>query len=406
MKKVRLAVIGLGGRGIGVLRAVLLNHPDVEVIAVCDEYEDRAQAGAKWVEEAGGNAQWFTDYKQALNVAGLDGALVLTAWEAHAEICLYAMEKGIPVGCEVGCEYTLENCYNLVRTQERTGTPYMFLENCCYDKAELMVTSMARKGLFGTIVHCDGAYAHDLRHEIAYGNQNRHYRFRNYANRCCENYPTHDFGPIAKLLDINRGNRIVSVVSMASKAAGLKEFIANREDATEQMKNTTFKQGDVIDTLIKCANGETVSLRLDTSLPRFYDRNFTVRGTKGLYMQTGNMVYFDGGKECWSSVSLLKEQLDNAAQYEQEYLPSIWKDITPEEMQRGHGGMDWFVYGDFIKAIQNNTPMPIDVYDGAAWMAISVLSEQSIASGSAPQLMPDFTNGKWHRRPRLDVVEM
>lgn len=281
----------------------------------------------------------------------------------------------------------------------------MFMENCCWGKEELLATSMARKNMFGTIVHCAGAYGHDLRNEISYGLKNRHYRFMNYLNRCCENYPTHELGPIAKLLDINRGNRIVSVSSFASKSAGLEEYIKSREDATEEMKNARFKQGDIVTTVLTCANGETILLRLDTTLPRSYSRDFTVRGTKGMYMQDTHSVFLDGDKEDWSMAECLKVNLNNAVKYEDEFLPKIWKEVTPEAEKAGHGGMDWFAYKSFVDAVMNKTPMPIDVYDSATWQAVSVLSEISIQHGGTPQAMPDFTNGKWFKRPRLDVCE-
>ena len=403
---IRACVIGLGGRGFGLLKGVLLKNPDVEVVAVCDLYEDRLARGVDKVKECGGNAKGYTDYKEALNTAGLDAAFVFSDWSTHAEIAIYAMRKGIAVASEVGCEYSLENCHQLVRVQEETGTPYMFMENCCWNKDELLATAMARKNMFGTIVHCAGAYGHDLRNEVAYGHVNRHYRFDNYLNRCCENYPTHEPGPIAKLLDINRGNRILTVSSFATKAVGLEEYIKTREDATEEMKNAHFKQGDIVTTVLTCAGGETILLRLDTTLPRSYSREFTVRGTKGLYMQETNSVFLDGEKEDWSPADHYKENLNNAKKYEEEFLPTIWKEVTSEVLAAGHGGMDWFAYKAFVDALKNGTPMPIDVYDGATWQAVSVLSEISIKAGGAPQAMPDFTNGKWFKRPRLDVCEM
>lgn len=403
---INACVIGLGGRGYGLMRGVLMKNPEINVVAVCDVYEDRVARAVNAAKEAGMDAKGFSDYKEALNVKGLDAAFVFTDWSTHAEIAIYAMEKGIPVASEVGCEYTLENCFNLVRTQERTGTPYMFVENCCWGKDEMLATAMARKGLFGTVVHCSGAYAHDLRREISYGHVNRHYRFDNYVNRCCENYPTHELGPIAKLLNINRGNRILTVSSFSSKAAGLQEYIKTREDATEEMKNATFRQGDIITTVLTCAGGETIHLTLDTTLPRSYSRQFTVRGTKGSYYQDTNTVFLDGEKEYWEPVDYYKETLNNAKNYEEEFLPSLWKNITPEELSAGHGGMDWFAYKAFTDALKNGTPMPIDVYDGATWQAVSVLSEISIQQGGAPQAMPDFTNGAWFKRPAKDVFDL
>ena len=403
---INTCIIGLGQRGYSLLRHVLLRIDELNIVAVCDSYEDRAQRGMQAVSAAGQSAKAFTDYKEALATPGVDAVFIFSDWSTHTEIAIYAMKKGIAVASEVGSEYSLENCFALVKTQEETGTPYMFMENCCWGKDELLATAMARKNLFGTIVHCSGAYAHDLRAEIAYGHVIRHYRFDNYAKRCRENYPTHDLGPIAKLLDINRGNRIVSVSSFSSKAAGLEEYIKTRHDATEEMKSTHFLQGDIITTVLTCANGETILLRLDTTLPRSYSRDFTVRGTKGMYMQDTNTVFLDGEKEYWEPVDYYKNNLNNGVNYEAEYLPDCWKSITPEEMAAGHGGMDWFAYNAFVDALKTGTEMPIDVYDAATWQAVSVLSEISIQQGGAPQAMPDFTNGEWLSRPRKDVCNL
>lgn len=403
---INVCVIGLGERGYSLTRHALLNNPDIRILAVCDQYEDRLAKTVKALKEKGVDAKGFTDWQVALNVAGLDAVYIYTDWASHTEIAVYAMEKGIAVASEVGCEYSLDNCYSLVHTQKKTGTPYMFLENCCYGKNELLATSMARRGVFGTIVHCSGAYAHDLREQVAYGHVNRHYRFDNYLHRNCENYPTHELGPIAKLLDINRGNRILTVSSFASKSAGLKEYIASREDATEEMKNASFLQGDIVTTVLTCANGETILLRLDTTLPRSYDREFTVRGTKGMYTQSINAVYLDGEPECWEHADYATKNIHNAKNYEADYLPSLWSSITPEQKKAGHGGMDWFCHKAFSDALINKAPMPIDVYDGAVWQAVAVLSENSIAQGGAPQTMPDFTDGLWIKRPRLDVCDM
>ena len=398
-------IIGLGNRGYTLLRDVLIKIENLNFVAVCDLYEDRVQQALELITAAGQNAKGFSDYKEAMATEGVDAVFILTDWSTHTEIAIHTMKQGIPVASEVGCEYSLENCFELVRVQEATGTPYMFVENCCWGKDELLATAMARRNMFGTIVHCAGAYAHDLRYEISHGHINRHYRFDNYVNRCCENYPTHELGPIAKILDINRGNRIMTVSSFASKAAGLEDYIKTCEDANDEMKQARFRQGDIVTTVLTCAGGETIVLRLDTTLPRSYSRELTVRGTKGMYMQDTNTFFFDGQKEYFQPVEFYKESFNNGVNYE-EYLPDIWKNITPEEKEKGHGGMDWMAYSTFVNCVENGTDMPIDVYDAATWQAVSVLSEMSIREGGAPLAMPDFTNGKWFKRPRKDVCKL
>jgi hypothetical protein len=191
---------------------------------------------------------------------------------------------------------------------------------------------------------------------------------------------------------------------MASKSAGLKEYIKGKEEL-EYLNDVEFKQGDIVDTLIKCENGELISLRLDTTLPRFYSREFTVRGTKGMYKEDNNMMLIEGDyEESWELLKFYREQHNSAEKYN-EYLPKIWKDVTQEILDAGHGGMDYFEFVAFFDALKNGTEMPIDVYDAAAWMCITYLSEISIKNGGAPVEIPDFTLGAYKTREPKDVVE-
>lgn len=278
-------------------------------------------------------------------------------------------------------------------------------ENCYYGKFELLSLALARAGKLGTLVHAHGAYGHDLRDEVLGGNVNRHYRLKNYLSRNCENYPTHELGPIAKILDVNRGNRMMSLVSVASKAAGLEEFSYTDKNPDKSLAGKKFKQGDIVNTIITCANGETISLKLDTTLPRYYSREFTLRGTKGLCNQEADMIFLEEDvnvHEFFDPDQTLRKYMGNAQSYDA-YIPACWKEITEEEKEAGHGGMDYFMLRDFFGKIGEKKPFPIDVYDAASWMSISTLSEESVAKGGAPVAIPDFTRGKWMLRAREDV---
>ena len=408
-KNVRFAIIGLGGRGFGMLRDVILSFDDAEVTALCDLYPDRRERAFNAVKERRATEPFVTDdYKQILKRDDVDVIYVATYWETHIEIAIDAMKAGKTVGIEVGGSYSVDELYELVRTYEETKTPFMFMENCCFGEHELLATSLTRAGKLGTIVHCKGAYAHDLRAEIANGNIKRHYRLRNYKSRNCENYPTHELGPIAKLLNINRGNKMLTLVSVASKSAGIQRYVEENKlyEQDKTLENLEIKQGDIVNTIITCAGGETILLTLDTSLPRYYNRDFTVRGTKGMYEQAPNSVFMDGDEEVWSTVEHYTKTLDNAKNYAKDYLPPEWTDITEETRQKGHGGMDNLLIRRFMDCYLNGEEMPIDVYDAAAWMVITALSEISIAEGGTPQAIPDFTNGKWTLRPSKDVLKL
>ena len=407
MEKVNVAFIGLGCRG-GGLMGTIIDFEDVNITAVCDKYEDRVEEKARFVKEKKGVLPFgTTDYKEVLARDDVDAVIIATDWELHIPIAVDAMRAGKAVALEVGGAYSIEDCFHLVKTWEDTKVPFMFLENCCYNREELLATAMVRRGMLGKIVHCHGAYAHDLRCEVTHGKENRHYRLRNYLGRNCENYPTHELGPIAKVLDINRGNRMTSLVSVASGSFGIEQYVEdNKNNINPELIGTKFAQGDIVNTIITCAGGETITLRLDTSLPRFYNREFTVHGTKGLYEQHANTVFFDGDAEkYWISADYVKENINNADKYAY-LLPQAWKNITKEMLEAGHGGMDYLELRDFIDRLKNGDGMPIDVYDASSWMCISCLSEQSIREGGAPVEIPDFTNGEWKNRHSLDVYDL
>ena len=409
MKTVKFGVIGLGHRGFAMLRDVLIPVEGVEFVAVCDEYADRAESAAKLVEEKKGKrpAVVTTDYREVLTGGKVDAVYIATSWETHIGIAIDAMRAKVAVALEVGGAYDLRECFDLVAAYEETKTPFMLMENCCFAKEELLATAMARAGKFGEIVHCSGAYGHDLRGEITGGYKNRHYRLRNYRLRCAENYPTHELGPIARLLNINRGNRMVSLTSVASKAAGLRDYIKDRgEEIDPTIRDYEWQQGDIVTTTIRCAGGETIVLTLDTTLPRYYNRAFTVRGTRGMFEAAPYMVYLDGQPEYFDTTRTLREQLGNAAEYEKEFLPPVWKSADEGAATRSHGGIDDIEFEVFFDALREGKPMPIDVYDAAAWMCITALSEASIAAGGQAQAIPDFTDGMWTRRDSVDVVPM
>lgn len=409
-KKLKIGVIGLGQRGaaygmtdgsIGLLGNIL-NNSDVLVTALCDLHAERVEFAAEKVIKAGqGEPLKTTDFSEVLR-SGVDAVIVSTSWASHVEVALAAMEQGIAVGIEVGGTHNLGDMRKLVQSYEKTKTPFMFLENCCYNKDELLATSLTRNGKLGEICYCHGAYCHDLRNEITeVALRQGHYRLEEYKNHNCENYPTHELGPIVKLLGITRGNKFTYLTATASKARGLNEYIGSHQEVSV-LKGTEFKQGDVVTTAIKCENGELITLKLDTTLPRLYDREITVSGTKGYYSQTLKAVILDGDKFDHEK-NVIQDALNSQNDYE-EYLPEDWKTITEEQLKSGHGGMDYIMLKHFFRAVKNKDEMPIDVYEACAMMCVTALSEQSIKNNGAPVEVPDFTDGNYKNRQIVDVL--
>ena len=389
---INVVFIGLGGRGYGLLNMVLDTMPDVNVVGVCALYEDRTERAKEAVINKRGNTPVATlDYHELLKMEEVDAVITPSAWDAHVPICIDAMNAGKYVATEVGGAYSVDQCWELVKTYERTGVPCMMLENCCYGREELTVLNMIKKGMFGEIIHCEGGYEHDLRDEVALGHENRHYRLDNYMNRNGELYPTHELGPIAKYLNINRGNRMISLTAMSSKARGINAWIKDNRGEDFENANFAFAQGDIVITCIKCAHGETIVLKHDTTLPRAYSRGNLVHGTKGIWSEDKYGCMFDGSCEgaSWG------HRFTDMNEFFPEHEHPLWKDYTAVG---GHGGIDYLVMRGFVEAVKAGTQTPIDVYDTASWMVISCLSEDSIAMGSMPVAIPDFTNGKWIKR--------
>jgi predicted dehydrogenase len=389
---INVVFVGLGGRGRGLLNMVLDTMPDVNVVGVCDLYEDRTENAKQDVINKRGNTPVATlDYHELLKMEEVDAVITPSAWDAHVPICIDAMNAGKYVATEVGGAYSVDQCWELVKTYERTGVPCMMLENCCYGREELTVLNMIKKGMFGEIIHCEGGYEHDLRDEVALGHENRHYRLDNYMNRNGELYPTHELGPIAKYLNINRGNRMISLTAMSSKARGINAWIKENRGEDFENANFAFAQGDIVITCIKCAHGETIVLKHDTTLPRAYSRGNLVHGTKGIWSEDKYGCMFDGSCEgaSWG------HRFTDMNEFFPEHEHPLWKDYTAVG---GHGGIDYLVMRGFVEAVKAGTQTPIDVYDTASWMVISCLSEDSIAMGSMPVAIPDFTNGKWIKR--------
>ena len=409
--KLRIGIIGTGLRGQNHLQN-LLQRDDVIVTAVCDIERFMLDAALKLIaENSKSRPQVFTGsehaYEQMLTKVKLDAVVIATPWEWHAPMAIAAMQAKVPVGCEVVAGITLDDHWQVLRTQQQTGTPYMLLENVCYRRDVLAVLNIVREGLFGELVHLQAGYQHDLRAVklnsgvpgkpygggVEFGDKGwseARWRTAHSVKRNGDLYPSHGIGPCAMYTNINRGNRFVRLSSFASKPRGLHDYIAKKAPQHPNAK-VAFKLGDVVTTQIACANGETILLQHDTSLPRPYSLGFRVQGSGGLWMDVNKSIYIEGK-------SAEEDKWEPAQPWLDKYDHPLWRKYGAQAEGAGHGGMDFFVLHAFVEALKANAPMPIDIYDAVTWSAITPLSEQSIADSNRTLDFPDFTVGEWEKR--------
>ena len=409
--RLRIALIGTGLRGQVHLRQ-LLRRKDVEIIAICDIDERMLARTREILSKA--SQQKPTEYtsgpeawRDLLAKERPDAVVISTPWEWHTPMIIGSLESGVKyVGTEVVLGITLADHWKVVRAAERHGGQVMMLENVCYRRDVMAVLNMVRQGLFGELVHLQGGYQHDLRPVkfndgkavrgpgVEFGDQafsEARWRTQHSVTRNGDLYPTHGLGPIAHWININRGNRFTKLSSFASKARGLHDWIEEKGGKNHPNASVVFKLGDIVTTQIECANGETILLQHDTNLPRPYSLGFRVQGTKGLWMDVSKGVYIEGR-------SKTNDQWDDQAAWFDRYDHPLWKRWASEASGAGHGGMDFFVMHAFVESARRGLATPMDVYDAAAWSAVTPLSEVSIRKGGRPVDFPDFTRGGWKDR--------
>ena len=402
-EKARIGFIGVGGRGRSHLRN-LLNRKDVIVPAFCDIDPEANKKAQDIIVKAGfAKATVYDEDKYSFEKMvlrdDLDGVIISTPWLWHTKMTVATMKAGKYAGVEVSAANTLQECWDIVNTYEETGVPCMIMENVCYRRDVMAVLNMVRQGVFGEPVHARCGYRHDLRGVkfdpgVSFGKDahgEARWRTQHSIKRNGDLYPTHGAGPVATWLNINRGNRFVSLTSHATKSRGLHDYIVNHPEGGKDHPNAKikFELGDVVTTLINTANGETILVTHDTNLPRPYSLNFHLQGTKGLtdFDDHTKRIYIEGKSQ--------PHQWDDMQSWLEKYDHPLWKRHGEFAEGSGHGGMDFFVDNAFVESVKRNVQPPLDAYDAAAWSAISPLSERSIANGGEPQDFPDFTRGRW-----------
>jgi predicted dehydrogenase len=408
--KIYMGFIGVGLRGEEHIRNAM-SMEGVEITAICDIDPLRIQIAQDLIISKGRKpAETYSDgdyaFLKMLGRGDLDAVIIATPWEWHAPMAVASMKAGAYTGVEVSAANTLEECWDLVNTHEQTGSHLMILENVCYRRDVMAVLNMVRTGLFGELLHGRCGYEHDLRQVkfnngkgpygggVEFGekaNSEARWRTQHSVHRNGDLYPTHGVGPVATYLNINKGNRFLTISSLATKTRGLHKYIVDKAGPGHPNAKVVFNLGDIVTSMIHCANGETIIVTHDTNNPRPYSLGFRVQGTKGLWNNEGDTIYVEGK-------STTADEWDNSEDWLKKYDHKLWREFESKAEGAGHGGMDYMLMYDFIDAVRNKRPTPLDAYDAAAWSAISNLSEMSVSKGGTPVDFPDFTRGQWIKR--------
>ena len=405
---VRTGFIGLGMRGPDAVRR--FTYIDgAKVVALCDLEADRvaksqeilAGRGKPAAAEYSGEDGW----KQLCERDDIDLVYICTNWQTHVEMAVYAMECGKHVAVEVPAAMSVAECWRLVDTSERTRKHCMMLENCVYDFFELTCLNMAQQGLFGEVLHAEGAYIHNLEPFWDYYHDNWRLDFN--QKHSGDVYATHGFGPDCQVLNIHRGDKLEYLVSMDTKS------VVGLEVAKEKMGVDTFANGDQTSTLVKTRNGKTILVQHNVYTPRPYDRMYQLVGTKGFADKYPNSAFAfepdqiaDAAAEYdnLSSHSYVPREVRDSLMAK--YKHPIAREIEEKALEvGGHGGMDFIMDYRLIWCLRNGKPLDMDVYDAAEWSCLGELTAASIANGSKPVKIPDFTRGRWNKVDGLKLAE-
>ena len=397
-KPVRIASVGVGQRGTGLLK-LLLAMTGVEIPAVCDIDLTAATAAQELIVRSGRAkpelyTRGETDFKRLMDRGDLDAVLIATPWEWHTPMAVYAMKAGKYAAVEVPCAITLDQCWELVKTHEATGVPCMMLENWSFRRDNLAVLNMIRKGLFGEIVHCHCAHSHNCINWYFDAQGNPRWSGKHLLKRNADQYPTHSLGPVLSWMDINCGDRFDYLVSMTTRSLGIRDQLERKYGKDHPAAKLPYLQGDIVTTMVKTVRGNTICIAMDMQLPRPYDNRWLIQGTRGLYNEQRNAVFI-------ADVRGKPEQWEPFTPYQAKYEHSWYKNATNGG---GHNGTDALELREFVQAVRAKTQTPIDVYDSVVMSVVFPLSEQSIAAGSTPVKCPDFTGGKWKTtKPKFAV---
>ncbi|RRB18042.1 Gfo/Idh/MocA family protein [Larkinella knui] len=399
---VRVGIVGIGNRGMGAVER-LNKLAGVDIKALCDLRAERVNLAKKEIEANGHRPELYSGHpdawKKLCERTDLDLVYILTPWALHTPIAVFSMTHGKHVCVEVPAAKTLEECWQLVETSEKTRRHCMMVENCCYDFTELLNLNLARQGFFGEIVHCEAAYIHNLQ-DLVFSKEHFYqmWELNEMSRRTGNLYPTHGLGPVCQVLNINRGDQMDYLVSMSSN-----DFVLGKLAKELAAKDAFYKpyvdrpfNGNMNSSTIRTKKGKTILVQFDVSSTRPYSRIQLISGTKAVAQKYPEPARYSTGHE-WMTEKEVKA-------LEEKHLPPIVKKMGDiAKNVGGHGGMDFLMDWRTIDCLRNGLPLDQDVYDAALWSSIGPLSAWSVAHRSNSIDVPDFTRGAWTKNQPVDI---
>ncbi len=398
---VRVGFVGVGHQGSSHVEN-FLKIDNIEIKAICDIVPERVQNMQKLVVDSGkpepiGYSRGELDFERMCQEQDLDLVFTATPWEWHVPVCIAAMKNGKHAATEVPAALTIDECWELVETAEKYQRHCVMMENCCYDRTELMIFNMIRQGLFGELLHAECGYLHDLRELKVSDFYEGRWRIKHSIKRNADLYPTHGLGPVAQWMDINRSNQFDYLVSMSCKSRGLNLYAEAKFGKDSPEAKQHYALGDIVNSLIRTQQGQTILVTHDTNSPRPYSRRILLQGTKGLVRKYPEQkIYIEGRSPA--------HRWENLEEYIAEYEHPLWKQMEEQSSGAGHGGMDFIEDYRLVQCLREGKPTDMNVYDAAALCAVTDLSERSIARKSRPMDFPDFTRGRWKTWQPLWII--
>jgi hypothetical protein len=408
---VRIGVIGLGNRGTGTVRR-LASIEGVEITALCDLEPERVKRSADMISHLGQKPDAYSghedEWKKMCERPDIDLIAVVTPWHLHTEQCVFAMEHDKHAYVELPAATTIEECWQLVETSERTRKHCVQMSANCHEGISAVVLNMARNGFFGDLIHAEGAYIHDLLMNFNFTKHMYHnmWRLNENIGKHGSLYPQHGLVPIIQMMDINYGDRMEYLSSMSTNDFNMGNAareLAREDDYWKQYVGREYR-GNMNTSLIKTNKGRTIMIQHDVSTPRPDVRFNLLSGSRATFMARPSRI-------ATSHDGWMPEEEFNALV--EKYTPEITKRfaelnrMAEQVDRRGHSyyrtsPTDWRL----IDCLRNGLPMDIDVYEAAVSSAVTPLSTWSNDNRSTSVTVPDFTSGKWETNQRGMDIEL